>query len=62
MGSTTRVAHPSWSPDGTRIVARVRPAGGVPQLMTFSPDGTDLRPVAGTSDLEKYPDWGVTRS
>jgi Tol biopolymer transport system component len=62
MGSKTRVAQPSWSPDGTLIVARVRLSGAAPQLMTFSPDGAGLRPVADTGDLEEFPDWGVITS
>jgi Tol biopolymer transport system component len=62
IGPNSRVAQPTWSPDATRILAKVRLSGGGVQLMTFAPDGTDLRPVADTSYLEEFPDWGVAPS
>lgn len=62
IGPNSRVAQPTWSPDGTRILARVRLSGVGVQLMTFAPDGTDLRPVADTGDFEEWSDWGAAPS
>jgi Tol biopolymer transport system component len=62
LGPNVRAAQPTWSPDGTRILARVHLPGIGLQLMTFAADGTELRAVAGTDGLEEFGDWGVAAS
>ena len=48
--------EPAWSPDGRRLVFVGR-VGGVTDLYTVRPDGTDLRQVTSSRAVEGRPTW-----
>jgi TolB protein len=47
------VGHPSWSPDGSRILYVQFGAG----MRTVAADGSDLR-VVSTDPFDRFPAWG----
>ena len=56
------VAHPAWSPDGSRIVfvridGAITEASRTNRLVTVKPDGTDLRVVLTNRRGVDWPDW-----
>lgn len=53
-------AQPAWSPDGSRIVARVfvDNAGSL-MLATITAGGRDLHVMAGTGGADEFADWGA---
>jgi len=54
------VSQPAWSPDGSRILARVyRTSDGLLRWYTMTATGTDLQPVEGTQGDDEFGDWGV---
>ena len=48
--------HPSWSPDGSRIVYQSNAAGNA-DLFLVDPDGTRLEALAASDGDEVYPHW-----
>ncbi len=53
----TNAWDPTWSPDGTRLLFASFLQKDVPQLMTASLDGTDLRQVTDLPLLRGRSDW-----
>ncbi len=54
------VAQPSWSPDGSRIVARVFvDSAGSLMLATMTASGRDLDVMTGTGVADEFADWGA---
>ena len=55
------VGGPSFSPDGTRLVFYMRPAGATNNdIYTMKLDGTDLVQLTNTPDDNEYfTDWGI---
>jgi Tol biopolymer transport system component len=51
------VAHPEWSPDGTRIAFAGNPSGGVRAIYTVRPDGGDLKLLTPDAGEKTVPAW-----
>lgn len=53
--------EPAWSPDGMRIVFVMYAGsnGGQVDLFTVAPDGTHLKQVTASPEVEYVPDWGT---
>jgi Tol biopolymer transport system component len=52
--------QPGWSPDGKRIVFSMflESAGDQEDIYTVRADGTGLKQVTNTPDIEEFADWG----
>lgn len=50
--------EPAWSPDGRRLVF-VGLVGGVTDLYTVRPDGTELRRLTADTPVEGRPVWST---
>jgi hypothetical protein len=48
---------PEWSPDGSRVAFVGNMAGGFPDVWTVRTDGTGLRQVTSTPQMEGNPTW-----
>ena len=54
------VYGPAWSPDGNWLLVTVEPeATGRADLYVVAPDGSTMRQVTDTSEVEAYTDWAV---
>ena len=49
---------PTWSPDGERIAFYSAPTGGLPNVFTIRPDGSERQQVSDGSAPALFPIWG----
>ena len=55
---TANLWNPQWSPDGTRILFRMKVAGQF-DLYTMRPDGTDVFQLTNEPEDDYFADWGT---
>ena len=55
---TANLGNPQWSPDGTRILFRMKVAN-VFDFYTMRPDGTDVFQLTNEPDDDFFADWGT---
>jgi TolB protein len=55
---TVNLGDPQWSPDGTRILFRMK-ASTQFDLYTMRPDGTDVLQITNDPEDNRFADWGT---
>jgi dipeptidyl aminopeptidase/acylaminoacyl peptidase len=57
LAGLSTVAHPAWSPDGTRLALAGRPSASVQPIYSVRTDGTDLKLLTPESAVQSMPVW-----